>query len=87
MKRNRFNDEQITAALKSYAAGVKVSEICRELGIAKKTFYRWRAKYGGMGVSKAKRMKELEVENGKLKRLAAELMKDRTSLKEALAKK
>ena len=87
MKRNHFSEKQIIEALKSHEAGVKVSKICRELGIVEQTFYRWRAKYRGMEVSEAKRMKELKVENGKLKKLVAELMVDRLSLKEALSKK
>ena len=87
MKGKRFNESQIIKALKSHEAGAKVSDICRELGIVEQTFYRWRAKYGGMGLSEMKRMKSLETENSKLKKLVAELMMDRIDLKEVLSKK
>ena len=87
MKRKRFNEEQIIKALKSHEGGAKVADICRELGIVEQTFYRWRAKYSGMEVSEAKRMRVIEAENSKLKRLVADLMMDRLALKEALSKK
>ena len=87
MKGKRFSEEQIIKALKSHEDGIKVADLCRELGIVEQTFYRWRAKYSGMEVSEAKRMRVLESENSKLKRLVADLMMDRLALKEALSKK
>ena len=87
MKRKHFSEEQIIKALKSHEDGIKVADLCRELGIVEQTFYRWRAKYSGMEVSEAKRMRVLESENSKLKRLVADLMMDRLALKEALSKK
>ena len=87
MKRKRFNESQIVKALKSREAGTKVSDICRELGIAEQTFYRWRAKYGSMEVSSMERLNRLEAENSKLKRLLAEQIKDNATLKEVLSKK
>ena len=86
MKRKRFNESQIVKALKSHEAGTKVSDICRELGIVEQTFYRWRAKYGGMEVSDVKRLNRLEAENSKLKKLLAEQIKDNATLKEILSK-
>ena len=87
MKRKHFSEEQITKAIKSHEAGVKVADICRELGVSEPTFYRWRAKHGGMGVSEGKSLRALESENRKLEKKAAELMADRDILKQALAKK
>ena len=87
MRGKRFNESQIIKALKSHEAGAKVPDICRELGIVEQTFYRWRAKYSGMDVSEAKRMKSLEAENSKLKKLLAEQMMDNETLKEVLSKK
>ena len=87
MKRKHFNEEQIIKALKAHEGGLKVSEVCRELGIVEQTFYRWRAKYGGMEVSEAKRLRQLEAENSKLKRMLAEAMMDQDALKAALSKK
>ena len=72
MKKSRFTDSQIMAALKRVEAGLPVPEICRELGISSATFYKWRAKYGGMDASLMKRMKELEDENRRLKKMYAE---------------
>lgn len=87
MKRKRFTEEQIIAALKSHESGRKPADICREMGIAEGTFYRWKSKYGGMEVSEAKRMKELESENARLKRLLAEAMLDNAALKDVVSKK
>ena len=87
MKGKRFNESQIIKALKSHKAGAKVSDICRKLGIVEQTFYRWRAKYGGLEVSRMKRLKSLETENSKLKKLAAELMMNCVDFKEVLSKK
>lgn len=69
MKRSRFSDEQIIGILKEHQAGLSATELCRKYGVSDATFYKWRSKYGGMDVSEAKRLKSLEEENGKLKRL------------------
>jgi len=72
MKKKRYSEEQIIGAIKQHEAGAKVDDICRELGISNGTFYNWRSKYAGMEVSEAKRLRELEKENAKLKKLLAE---------------
>ncbi len=87
MKRKRFSEEQIIKALKSNQAGMKVVDICRDLGIAEQTFYRWRSKYNGMEVAEAKRLRELEADNSKLKKLLAESVMQCETLKEVLSKK
>ncbi len=87
MKKKRYTEEQIITALKEHEAGSKVADICRRLGIAEGTFYRWKSIYGGMEVSEARRMKELEAENAKLKRLLADAMLDVAALKEVVSKK
>ncbi len=76
MKKQRFTEEQIIAVLKEQEAGMKVADLCRKYGISDATFYNWKAKYGGMEVSEAKRLKALEAENAKLKKLLAEQMLD-----------
>jgi putative transposase len=86
MKRSRFSEEQIIGILKEHQAGLSASELCRKYGISDATFYNWRSKYGGMEVSEAKRLKALEDENRKLKKLLAESMLDAATLKELLAK-
>ena len=86
MKRKRFTEEQIIAVLKENEAGAKVDELCRRHGISSATFYTWRKKYGGMDASEAKRLRALEVENAKLKRIVADQMLDMTAMKELLAK-
>ena len=86
MKRKRFTEEQIIAVLKENEAGAKVDELCRRDGISSATFYTWRKKYGGMDASEAKRLRTLEVENAKLKRIVADQMLDMTAMKELLAK-
>ena len=86
MKRKRFTEEQIIEILKQAEAGGNNQEICRKNGITEQTFYRWRSKYGGMQVSDAKRLKELETENRKLKQLLAEAHLDNAALKEVLSK-
>jgi putative transposase len=86
MKRKRFTEEQIIGILKEAEAGVKNQDICRKHGITEQTFYRWRSKYGGMQVSEAKKYRELEVENRKLKQLLAEAHLDNAALKEILSK-
>ncbi|MFS8115799.1 IS3 family transposase [Rhizobium jaguaris] len=87
MKKQRFTEEQIIAVLKEQEAGVKVADLCRKYGISDATFYNWKAKYGGMEVSEAKRLKALEEENAKLKKLLAEQMLDAAALRELLFKK
>ena len=87
MKKSRFTDSQIIDALKRAEAGLTVPELCRELGISSATFYKWRAKFGGMQVSEAQRLRELESENAKLKRLLAEAHLDMHALKSVLGVK
>ncbi len=86
MKRSRFTEEQIIGVLKEHQAGLSASELCRKHGISDATFYNWRSKYGGMEVSEAKRLKQLEDENAKLKRLLAEQMMDVATPREMLGK-
>ncbi len=86
MKRSRFSEEQIIGILKEHQAGMTAAELCRKHGISDATFYKWRSKYGGMEVSDAKRLKSLEDENAKLKRLLADAMLDVSTLKEMLGK-
>lgn len=87
MKRNRFTDEQIIGIQKEHEAGTSVSELCRKHGVSDASIYRWKAKFGGMEVSGAKRLKTLEDENTKLKRLPADAMLDNAPLKDLLGKK
>jgi putative transposase len=87
MKKQRFTEEQIISVLKEQEAGAKAADLCRKHGISEATFYNWKAKYGGMEVSEAKRLKALEEENAKLKKLLAEQMLDVAALRELLAKK
>ena len=86
MKRSRFSDEQIIGILKEHQAGLSAVELCRKYGVSDATFYKWRSKYGGMEVAEARRLKALEEENGKLKRLLADAMLDVSTLKEMLGK-
>jgi putative transposase len=86
MKRSRFADDQIIGILKEHEAGLSAAELCRKHGISDATFYKWRAKYGGMDVSDAKRLKALQEENAKLKKLLAESMLDVATLRELLGK-
>jgi putative transposase len=86
MRTSRFTDEQIVGIVKEYEAGAKLAELCRQHGISPATFYKWRAKYGGMAVSDAKRLRALEEENHRLKQLLAETMLDNQALKGLLAK-
>ena len=87
MKRSKFTDSQIMDALKRVDAGLAVPEVCRELGISSATFYKWRAKYGGMDASMMARMKELEAENARLKKIYIEEKLKAEIVTEALAKK
>lgn len=87
MKRSKFTEEQIIGAIKQHEAGSKTQDICRKLGISEQTFYKWKAKFGGLEVSDAKRLRALEEENSKLKRLLAEAELDKAALKEVLSKK
>lgn len=87
MKKSRYTDSQIMEALKRVEAGITVPDLCRELGISSATFYKWRAKYGGMDTSMMARMKELEEENRRLKRMYAEERMKAEIVAEALAKK
>jgi putative transposase len=86
MRRSRFSDEQIIGILKEHQAGFSASDLCRKYGISDATFYKWRSKYGGMEVAEAKRLKALEDENAKLKKLLAESMMDVSTLREMLGK-
>jgi len=87
MKRSRFTEAQIIAVLREHEAGAKTGDVCRKHGISEATFYKWKARYGGMDVSDAVRLKALQEENGKLKRLLADAMLDVSALRELLAKK
>jgi putative transposase len=87
MKKSKFTEAQILNVLNSQDQGKKVSEICREFGISEQTFYNWKSRYGGMTLSELQRVKELEAENARLKRLVADLSLDNQILKEVNAKK
>jgi len=86
MRKSRFSEQQIIAILKEHEAGLSTAEVCRRHGISQPTFYSWKSKFGGMEVSEAKRLKALEDENRKLKKLLAEQVMDNATLKEMLAK-
>ena len=87
MRRGRFTEEQIIGILREQETGLKTAEVCRKHGVSEATFYAWKARFGGMGVSDAARLKALEDENAKLKRLLAEAMLDNAVLKDLAAKK
>ena len=87
MKKKRFTEEQIIAVLKESEAGAATKELCRKHGISEPTFYNWKAKYAGMTVSEARRLRELEAENTKLKKLLAEAELDKAALKDLLGRK
>ena len=87
MKRSRFTEDQIIGILREHEAGVKTADLCRKHGISTATFFNWKAKFGGMDVSEARRLKALEDENRKLKKLLAETMLDNAMLKDLTSKK
>ena len=87
MKRKQFSEEQIIGILKEHQAGLSAAELCRKHGISDATFYTWRSKYGGMEVSEAKRLKQLEDENVKLRKLVADLALDREMLQDVIRRK
>jgi putative transposase len=87
MKRSRFTEEQIIGILKEHEAGVPVADLCRKHGVSNASLYKWKAKYGGMDVSEARRLKALEDENARLKKLLADSMLDNAALKDLLGKK
>jgi len=87
MKKSRFTEEQIIGLLKQQEAGQTVAALCREHGIGENTFYTWKRKFGGMSVSEAKRLRQLEDENTRLKKLLADTMLDNAALKDVLSKK
>ena len=87
MKKSRFTESQIVSILKEADAGMKVEELCRKHGVSSATYYNWRKKYGGMDASEIKRLKELEEENAKLKRMYADMALENTALKDLIVKK
>lgn len=87
MKKSRFSEEQIAFALRQAESGIPIAEIGRKMGISEQTFYRWKKKYGGMGVAELRRLKQLEEENRKLKQLVADLSLDKRMLQDVLGKK
>jgi putative transposase len=87
MKKSRFTESQVVAILKQADAGRPVKELCREHGISEATFYNWKSKYGGLEASDLKRMKELEAENAKLKRMFADLALENRAMKDLIEKK
>lgn len=87
MKRSRFTEEEIIGILREQEAGVPVADLCRKHGLSSPTFYKWKARYGGLDVSEARRLKALEDENARLKRMLADAMLDNVALKDLLGKK
>jgi len=86
MRRSRYTEEQIVALRKEHEAGVRTDELCRRQGISQQTFYRWKAKYGGLEVGDAQKLRAMEDENRRLKRLVADLALDNAALKDVLSK-
>jgi putative transposase len=87
MKKSQFTEEQITMALRQAEGGVPVAEICRKLGVSEPTFYRWKKRYGGLGIAEIHELRQLRDENRKLKQLVADLTLDKSILQESLRKK
>ena len=87
MKKSKFTEEQIAFALRQVETGTRVAEVCRKMGIAEKTLYNWKKKYGGLGVSELRRLKQLEEEHRNLKKLVADLSLDKQMLQDVIAKK
>jgi putative transposase len=87
MKRSKFTEQQIVGVLKQAEAGMAVKDLCRKLGISDQTFYNWKAKYGGLGVSELKRLRELEAENARLKKMYADLALENEAIKAVLNRK
>lgn len=87
MKKSKFTESQIVAILNEADSGLKVADVCRKHGISQPTYYNWKSKYGGLGVSELKRMKELEAEHSKLKRMYAELAMENHALRDLIEKK
>jgi putative transposase len=87
MKKTKFTEQQIAFALRQAETGTRVAEVCRKMGISQNTFYRWKRKYGGLGVSELRRLKQLEEENRRLKRMVADLSLDKQMLQDVLSKK
>ena len=87
MKRSKFTESQIVFALREAETGVRVEEVCRKMGISEATFYNWKKKYGGIGISELRRLRQLEEENAKLKKLVADLSLDKQMLQGILKKK
>ena len=87
MKKTRYTEEQIAFALKQAETGTRVEEVCRKMGISEATFYNWKKKFGGMGVTELRRLRQLEEENQRLKRLVADLSLDKELLQEVIKKK
>ena len=87
MKKSRFTEEQIAFALRQAESGTIISEVCRKMGVSEATFYNWKKKYGGLGVTELRRLKQLEEENTRLKRMVADLSLDKQMLQEVIQKK
>lgn len=87
MKKSRYSEEQVAYALRQAEAGAQVADVCRQMGISEATFYVWKKKYANLGVSEVRRLRQLEEENGRLKRVVADLTLDKHILQEALRKK
>jgi putative transposase len=87
MKKTKFTEEQIAFALRQAETGTQVGEVCRKMGISEATFYNWKKKYGGLGISELRRLKQLEEENHKLKQLVADLSLDKKMLQDVVSKK
>ncbi|GLS06347.1 transposase [Chitiniphilus shinanonensis] len=87
MKKSKFTEEQIAFALRQAESGTTVVEVCRKMGVSEATFYNWKKKYGGLGVSELRRLKQLEEENARLKRIVADLSLDKQMLQEVIQKK